>query len=54
MRARNRAHMVTQAILGGILKIGPAPSNRLCPECLFQPLTANDDIERRFAIPGLN
>lgn len=38
MRARNRAHMVTQAVTQGILRIGPAPVGpRLCSECLFQP-----------------
>lgn len=38
MRARNRAHMVTQAILVGVLKIGEEPVEpRLCAECLFQP-----------------
>ncbi len=37
MRARNRAHMVTQAIMAGLLKIGPAElENHSCPECLFR------------------
>jgi DNA-binding CsgD family transcriptional regulator len=38
MRARNRAHMITRAVLAGVLKVGTAPvTPRLCAECLFQP-----------------
>ena len=38
MRARNRAHMVTQAILSGILKIGLAPSSdKVSNDYLFEP-----------------
>jgi DNA-binding CsgD family transcriptional regulator len=37
-RARNRAHMVTKAVLGGQLSLGqPASGQRLCAECLFKP-----------------
>ena len=44
MRARNRAHMVTQAVLIGALKIGEEPVGpRLCAECLFQPRDPTDD-----------
>lgn len=44
MRARNRAHMITQAILSGTLKVGMAPvSERLCGECLFRPLPPRRD-----------
>ena len=36
--ARNRAHMVTQAILEGVLTVaGPPAAPRLCEECLFKP-----------------
>lgn len=37
MRARNRAHMVTQAVLSGTFKLGPEPEERLCEESLFRP-----------------
>ena len=41
--ARNRAHMVTLAVLAGVLRIGPAPpAPRLCSECLFQPRSASE------------
>lgn len=42
MRARNRAHMVTQAVLSGTLKLGPEPEQRLCEECLFRPRAKGD------------
>jgi LuxR family transcriptional regulator of spore coat protein len=50
MHARNRAHMVTQAVLGGLLKIGDEPIEpRLCAECLFQPRDGED--EPVFSLP---
>lgn len=43
VRARNRAHMVTQAIILGALNVGVAPIQpRLCSECLFQPSLEHD------------
>ncbi len=38
MRASNRVHMVTRAVITGHLQLGPPPAGpRLCTECLFQP-----------------
>jgi len=40
MRARNRAHMVAQAVANGVLDLGgPATANRVCESCLFHPET---------------
>jgi LuxR family transcriptional regulator of spore coat protein len=36
MRARNRAHMVAQAVLTGVLALGPG-TERQCQGCLFHP-----------------
>lgn len=52
MRARNRAHMVTLAVLSGVLKIGPAPDEpRLCAECLFRPSQSDEDPARIISYP---
>lgn len=37
LRARNRAHTITLAILEGYLDIGPPPKQLECAECLFRP-----------------
>lgn len=50
MRARNRAHMVTKAVMHGILRLGPPPVEpRLCSECLFQP---REEEPRLRAVPS--
>ncbi|WP_106639166.1 response regulator transcription factor [Allosphingosinicella vermicomposti] len=36
MRARNRAHMVAQAVLNGVLVLGTPAGPRACEGCLFQ------------------
>lgn len=36
MRARNRAHMVAQAVVTGVLDLG-GPVEKVCQGCLFHP-----------------
>lgn len=44
LRARNRAHTVTLAVLEGYLNIGSPPKQLECPECLFRP-NQNESLE---------
>lgn len=37
MRARNRAHMVAQAVISGVLDLGAPAGSRVCQGCLFHP-----------------
>lgn len=43
MRARNRAHMIAQAVATGILDLGThPPETRICEGCLFHPQTMSN------------
>ncbi|HEY6917015.1 MAG TPA: helix-turn-helix transcriptional regulator, partial [Allosphingosinicella sp.] len=42
MRARNRAHMIAQAVASGVLILG-APAERVCDDCLFHPGNAHPE-----------
>lgn len=41
MRARNRAHMIAQAVATGVLVLGAPQDNRICEGCLFHPDTGD-------------
>lgn len=43
LRAHNRVHMITKAVITGHLQLGPPTAGRrLCAECLFQPETTSE------------